>query len=177
MKKNPLQSGSMFTPEMVEILRQGCESLKTRRATLRDPRSLLSHHGIELADDCELHLFEHAPAPNRKPRHKDRNVSEPILADHITPGGDLEPPRQLPPGYQSRLDELWGPNHGGCPFPLYPHKTKKKVDVCLVWAIWVSGKEWVDDGGYGHFEYSNVSQVCVLSQQQEVEVTECLDVP
>lgn len=172
MENNSLQSGSMFTLEMVEILRDACESSETRRAALRDPRSFLSQHGIELGDDCELHLFEHAPVRSRKPGQKDHAVPEPPPAGG-TGRGDVEPLRQLPPGYQAYLDEWWGPNHGGCPFPLNPYKTKKEVNVCLVRGLWVSGNEWVEDGGHGHFEYSNVSQVCVLSHKQEVEVTEC----
>jgi hypothetical protein len=172
MKKSSEQSASMFTLEMVEILRHACESPKTRRAALSDPRSLLARRGIELADDCELHLFEHAPARSGKPMRKDHQPSKPIPANAIG-REDVEPPAQLPPGFQTQVNEWWGPTHGGCPFPLSPYKTKKEVTVCLVWALWVSGKEWVGDGGTGHFEYTNVSQVCVLSQQQEVEVTEC----
>jgi hypothetical protein len=172
MKKDSLQSGSMLTLKMVEILRDACESSETRRAALRDPRSFLSQHGLELGDDCELYLFEHAPVPNRKPGQKDHEVPGPPPAGGRG-RGDVEPLSELPPGYQTYLDDRWGPNHGGCPFPLNPYKTKKEVNVCLVWGLWVSGKEWVEDGRLGHFEYSNVSQVCVLSQTQVVEVTEC----
>jgi hypothetical protein len=107
---------------------------------------------------------------SRKPGQKDHEVPGPPPAGG-TGRGDVEP--QLPPWRQAPLDEWWGPNHGGCPFPLNPYKTTKEVPVCLVWGLWVSGKEWVDDGGHGHFEYSNVSEVCVLSRMQEVEVTEC----
>lgn len=177
MKRSSLQSGSMFTQEMVEILGKACESPKTRTEALGDPRSVLSRHGIELADDCELYLFERAPASSRKPPQKYPTFSAPIIArkaDRVDADrGDGEPLQQLPPGWQTIFNESWGPSHGGCPFPLNPYKTKKKVSDCLIWAFWVSGKEWVQDGGYGHFEYSNVSRLCLVSYEQEIEVTEC----
>jgi hypothetical protein len=168
MKTSSLQSGSILTLEMVEILRHACESPKTRRAALRDPRSLLSRNGIELADGCDLHLFEHAPRRGTKPTLRDHKISEPIPRR-----GDVEPPSQLPPGYQARLDELWGPTHGGCPFPLQPYKVKKKVTTCLIKGVWSSGKEWVGDGNSGHFEPANVTEFCALELVTEVDVTEC----
>ena len=50
----------------------------------------------------------------------------------------------------------------------------KKVSECLIYGVWVSGKDWVQDvGPYGHWQYNTIS-FCILSHDVEVEVTECL---
>jgi hypothetical protein len=157
----------VLSPRAIDLLRRACASGKTRAAALRDPKAVLARNGIQLGDDADVHLYVQTPVGRsdgaNRPQGGEREA-------HFGQVLDLE---GIPLGLQS----WWASTHEGCPFGTYPYKTKKKKTVCDVWGLAVSGKEWVpvaEGSPYGHWEYTNVQSVCMLSHEVEVEVTECL---
>jgi hypothetical protein len=160
----------VFSAEAVEILRRAYANPQTRDRTLSEPKEVLARHGIALADDVELRLYERTSAHRggAHPTHDDAN--EPMVETKLVRAEGIA---QVPLG----LDAWWRATHMGCPFGTWPHKTKKKVTECHLWGVAASGKEWVPDiegSPYGHWEYTNVHTVCILSSEVEVEVIECL---
>jgi hypothetical protein len=49
----------------------------------------------------------------------------------------------------------------------------KKKTICDIWGPRRQQQEWIADP-YGHWEYTNVQAVCILSDEVEIEVSECL---
>ena len=159
-------TAAMLSSRAAEVLRHACASAKTRRQVLRDPKAFLAKRGVRLADGVELHLYE-ATA------RRGGGVARPQAGTVEAHFGRLGTIEGIPPG----LESWWASTHEGCPFGTYPYKTKKKKSVCDVWGLAVSGQEWVpvaEGSPYGHWEYSNVQSVCLLSHDIEVQVTECL---
>lgn len=125
MKKASPQSETMFGPQTIEILRRGCATPEKRRATIQDPRALLSQHGIELPDEGELRIYERATVRTSKSPRDGGGVSEPLFDRALRQYEDLRP---LPHG----VDQAWRDSHGGCPYGTVPYKTKKKVTRCIL---------------------------------------------
>ena len=153
------------TPEAVEILRRACAKSKTRTKALADPRGLLASHGIELPADQELRLYERSDLPG-----KAGNDADPV------PVLEIDRPRELA-HVTPAMAAAWAARHRGCPFGTVPYKTTRKETVCDIWGVWSGPKEWVQDipgTAWGHWEYPQARQVCVLSHTVDVEVTECL---
>jgi hypothetical protein len=170
MKPESSQGSAILTPQAIEILRRACKSSKTRPAALRNPRALLARHGIELPTDVELRLYERSGGSSHRPRHGEPEVAEPLLDKSIEQYLEV---RQIPPA----LDAWWRNTHQGCPFGTVPYTTKKKVTVCDLWGVAAGPREWTQDvpgTPFGHWEFPNAQSVCLLSHEQEVEVTECL---
>src|SRR5205823_1076807 len=99
---------------------------------MRDPLKLLHGRGVELPEGVELHVY--IPARRRRRGGDDRPQDGPLEA-HF---GDI-PIAPLPPA----VERWWESTHEGCPYPTYPYRTKKVVEVCDMWALAVSGLEWV----------------------------------
>lgn len=185
MQETSPPSETLFTPNMIEVLRDAYKSPKTRHTALNDPRHLLSEHGIVLAAEGEFHIYERVPVRSglwqrwaswwravvrneKSPSY--RNLVSAPLFDRVQQ--QYETLQPAPEGW----DRLWRDTHGGCPYPTIPYKTKKKVSVCDAYGVWVSGKDWVQDVSgtpFGHWQYNTVS-FCLFAHEEEVEVTECL---
>ena len=166
MKSSPPETTITLTPQAIDALRRACKSKKTRAAAVRDPRAVLARNGINLSSEVELQLYEHKGGSAGTPRHAGHDVADPLLDVNVTL-------QAVPAG----LDASWRSTHHGCPFPTVPYTTKKKVTVCDVWSVWAGPREWVLDGPgspFGHWSYPNAQSVCVLSHEEEVDVTECL---
>jgi len=170
MKTESSDGSEILTPQAIEILRNACKNRKTRPAAVRNPRALLARHGIELPNDVEIRVYERKGGSGDGPSHGGLEVAEPLLDRDIAQYGELRP---IPPG----LDAWWRSTHQGCPYGTVPYTTKKKVWVCDLWGVVAGPREWVQDvpgTPYGHWEYPNAQSVCLLSHEEEVEVTECL---
>jgi hypothetical protein len=162
----PLPLGSdMLTPEAIKVLRRACKDKKTRRAAVRDPRGLLIHHGIELGADVDLRLYERKHAGDGV-----KHTAEPVFERNLPQFGDL---RQIPPG----LDTWWRSTHGGCPYGTVPYTTTTKASHCDIWGVALGPPNWVQDvpgTEFGHWDHPNSQSVCLLSHEEDVEMTECL---
>src|SRR5215217_6705778 len=165
MKKATNNTSSILTSEAIDLLSRTCQNPNTRATVIQDPKGFLAKNGIEIDESVELRLYEHVPTPRR-----DTESNEQIFETQFRRFAMTE---ELPPG----IVEIWPGSHMGCPFPTYPYKTTKKETVCDVWVIAASGREWIPDSEgspYGHFEYTNFHEVCIVSHEVEVEVIECL---
>jgi hypothetical protein len=164
------RTASLLSSRAVEVLRQACANVRTRRIAIRDPKALLAKRGVPLADGVELHLYEGSAGLGRKRGGGVARPNDGTVEAHFGRLGTIE---GIPPG----LESWWESTHEGCPLFTYPYKTKKKKSVCDLWGLAVSGHEWVpvaEGSPYGHWEYGNVQSVCLLSHDIDVEVTECL---
>jgi len=170
MKTESSHGSAILTPEAIEILRRACKNSKTRPAALRNPRVLLARHGIELPNDVELRIYELKGGSGDRSRHGGPEVAEPLLERDLAQYAEI---REVPPG----LDAWWRSTHQGCPLGTVPYTTKKKVTVCDLWGVAAGPREWFQDvpgTPFGHWEYPNSQEVCLLSHEELVEVTECL---
>jgi hypothetical protein len=170
MNTESTQRSEILTPEAIAILRRACKKSKTRSAAVRNPRALLARHGIELPNDVELRIYQLKGSSGDKPRRSGPEVAEPLLDGDLTLYGQI---RDVPPG----LDAWWRSTHQGCPLGTVPYTTKKKVTVCDMWGVAAGPREWVQDvpdTPFGHWTYPNSQEICLLSHEEEVEVTECL---
>jgi hypothetical protein len=68
-----------FPSNVLEVLRTACKRRKTRAAVIRDPRAYLDQHGIHLAENEEIILYERA-RPRRKGQRGVPDPASPVLS-------------------------------------------------------------------------------------------------
>jgi hypothetical protein len=154
---------------VLEVLRTACKRPKTRAAVVRDPRAYLDQHGIHLAENEEIILYERARPP-RKGRRGVPDPASPVLSQSTA---QATRGQALPVWYE----EFWKATHGGCPPGTAPYTTTRFVRICDVWAMHCIGKDWVQDvegTALGHWECTAMFPVCIVSHYEGVVVTECL---
>lgn len=152
--------------EVIEILKKGFASARSRASLKRAPKEFLARRGVGLPEGVDISIYEWPGGPKGDPEAPGHFIDLGVAEREI---------QQVDPG----LDTWWRESHQGCPYRTYPYTAQTISEGCVAWAVTFTGKEWVQDvpgTAQGHWEYQNATPMCIRTAPIVTTETVCLPI-